>query len=295
MNFKNSITPALLFATIALSTSFTFAAAPSTQSTTSATETQSTIALEGYSAVSYLDKQLAEKGSDKYSTEYNGKVYQFVDQAQRDAFLANPNKYTPAFDGYCAYGIAKNAKYPVNPTTFKIVGGRTFLFLNNEEINTLELWNQENEQVNTRAANINWEAISGEGVLNHYNLPAGDNLGIQGYSPVAYFTQNKAVKGSPEHTANYRGVRYQFSSPEELELFKKNPSKYEPAYGGWCATGMVLEKKFEINPSTFKIVENRLFLFKNDEQADALKLWNDGNEAEEVVKADNYWTALIGE
>ncbi len=270
------------------------ALAESTHSATKSAVMQENIVLDGYSVVSYLDNHRAEKGSPNYSFEYDGQTYLFTSMDQRKAFQENPQKYLPAFGGYCAYGVAKNLKFPVNPKTFKVVGGRTFLFLNNEEVNTYDLWNQENEKQLTRAANTNWENMSGEGALGHYNLD-GEKIGLQGYSPVAYFKQGKAAKGNPAHSAEYHGATYYFTSAAEADEFRKNPSKYEPAYGGWCATGMMVEQKFPIDPQNFKIVDHRLFLYKKDDTIDALKIWNEQNESEAVAKADAYWRTLLGE
>jgi hypothetical protein len=67
-----------------------------------------------------------------------------------------------------------------------------------------------------------------------------------------------------------------------------NPSKYIPAYGGWCAYGMATEKKFPIDPDYFKVVDNRLFLFLKNKDVDALELWNKEDEGEFTWKADRY-------
>lgn len=69
-----------------------------------------------------------------------------------------------------------------------------------------------------------------------YNLV--NKVAILGYDPVAYFSQGKAVKGKNAVSANYQGVIYKFSSNENKDVFLKNPSKYEPQYGGWCAFAM---------------------------------------------------------
>ena len=96
----------------------------------------------------------------------------------------------------------------------------------------------------------------------HFNLENG--LAIQGYDPVAYFTKNKAVKGKKDFAIYNQGATYYFSSSENKELFKSNPSKYEPEYGGWCAYAMGAKgEKVEIDPETFKIINGKLFLFYN--------------------------------
>src|SRR6185295_9381169 len=90
-----------------------------------------------------------------------------------------------------------------------------------------------------------------------YNLDKG--VGISGYDPVAYFKQNKAVKGKKDLSVFANGVTYYFSSAENKEEFKKNYSTYEPQYGGWCAYAMGNDgTKVEVDPETFKIVDGKL-------------------------------------
>ena len=96
----------------------------------------------------------------------------------------------------------------------------------------------------------------------HFNIEK--QLAIGGYDPVAYFTAKKAIKGSKENTFTYGGITYYFSSKETLNAFKKEPSRYEPAYGGWCAYAMGESgEKVEIDPQTFKVKDGRLYLFYN--------------------------------
>ena len=98
--------------------------------------------------------------------------------------------------------------------------------------------------------------------ISQYNLE--NKVAIKGYDPVGYFTQKKAIKGKKEISSSYEGVTYQFSSNENKETFLKNPSKYEPQYGGWCAYAMgSAGGKVEINPETFKIIDGKLYLFYN--------------------------------
>lgn len=125
----------------------------------------------------------------------------------------------------------------------------------------------------------------------HFNLDNG--IAISGYDPVAYFTQNKAVKGKKDIAIYHQGVTYYFSSVENKELFKTNPSKYEPEYGGWCAYAMGEKgEKVSIDPETFKIVNGKLYLFYNRFFNNTLKDWNK-NEATLKSKADANWPKLF--
>lgn len=83
---------------------------------------------------------------------------------------------------------------------------------------------------------------------------------LQGYDPVAFFTEGKAVKGKPLIHSAVAGATYYFSSEENKVAFDKNPTKYEPQFGGWCAYGVTQGSKVEIEPEAFQVVDGRLLL-----------------------------------
>jgi YHS domain-containing protein len=121
----------------------------------------------------------------------------------------------------------------------------------------------------------------------HYNLDKG--VAIDGYDPVSYFTQNKAVKGKKELAVVHQGVVYFFSNESNKEEFRKNASKYEPEYGGWCAYAMGASgEKVDIDPETFKIINGKLYLFYNKYFNNTLTKWNK-DEAGLKQKADQHW------
>jgi YHS domain-containing protein len=84
--------------------------------------------------------------------------------------------------------------------------------------------------------------------------------GISGYDPVAYFTDGKPVRGSGFHVTVVDGVTYAFTTAEHRKLFEANPQKYLPAYGGYCAYGLAIGKKFVTDPEVWRIVEGKLYL-----------------------------------
>ena len=84
--------------------------------------------------------------------------------------------------------------------------------------------------------------------------------GVSGYDVVAYFTDGKAVRGSGYHVAMHDGITYAFASEDHKKAFEANPKKYLPAYGGYCAYGVAVGKKFVIDPEAWKIVDETLYL-----------------------------------
>jgi YHS domain-containing protein len=122
----------------------------------------------------------------------------------------------------------------------------------------------------------------------HFNLNKS-GLAIDGYDPVAYFKSNKAVKGKKDHAVFHQGATYYFSSVENKNEFIKSPSAYEPQYGGWCAYAMGKEgDKVSIDAETFKIVNNKLYLFYNKFFNNTLTSWNK-DESNLKTKADTNW------
>ena len=125
----------------------------------------------------------------------------------------------------------------------------------------------------------------------HMNLEKG--LAIEGYDPVAYFTMHKAVKGKQQFAVYYQSATYYFSSEQNKEEFKKNPSVFEPQYGGWCAYAMGSNgEKVSVDPETFKIINNKLYLFYNSFFNNTLKSWNK-NETTLNMKADQNWSKIF--
>lgn len=124
-----------------------------------------------------------------------------------------------------------------------------------------------------------------------HNLESG--LAIQGYDPVAYFTQQKAVKGDKKFAVNASGAIYYFSSQAHKDLFLKNPAAYEPQYGGWCAYAMgATGEKVEIDPETFKILNGKLYLFYHSWTNNTLTKWNK-DETNLRARADKSWQKYI--
>ncbi|GAB3926472.1 YHS domain-containing (seleno)protein [Larkinella terrae] len=125
-----------------------------------------------------------------------------------------------------------------------------------------------------------------------YNLESS-GLAIQGYDPVAYFTMHQAVEGKKDLVTSYNGVTYQFSSRANRDEFTRNPMRYEPQFGGWCAYAMGKKgEKVEVDPETFKVLDGKLYLFYNKYFKNTLNTWNQ-DEARLKAQADKNWTKFI--
>ena len=84
--------------------------------------------------------------------------------------------------------------------------------------------------------------------------------GINGYDPVAYFTDGKPIKGNGWNVTEHDGVTYMFANKKNRKKYEADPQMYLPAYGGYCAYGVAVGKKFEIDPEAWKIESGKLYL-----------------------------------
>lgn len=111
---------------------------------------------------------------------------------------------------------------------------------------------------------------------------------IKGYDPVAYFTDSQPLMGKDEFKYSQDGANWYFSSQKNLDLFKSNPSKYMPQYGGYCAFGLAGGYKAPISPDAWTIVNDKLYLNYNKKvQIDWIK-----DQTEMIKNADKNWPAV---
>ena len=119
----------------------------------------------------------------------------------------------------------------------------------------------------------------------------GNGVILKGYDAVAYFKQGKPLKGDPAIESTYQGVIYLFASAADKAVFDKDPEKYVPQYGGFCAYGVangVLANTE--SPNAFTVYKGKLYLCGNQ---DALKSFK-ADIDENIEKADAYWRQLTG-
>ena len=112
------------------------------------------------------------------------------------------------------------------------------------------------------------------------NSPATERLGLKGYDPVAYFTLSAPTPGVADYEYVYDGVRYRFANARHRDMFKANPEKYAPQFGGSCAMNMSSGVRREADPSIWVISNGNLYVFagtggaerfRQDAQSNAIK------------------------
>lgn len=115
-----------------------------------------------------------------------------------------------------------------------------------------------------------------------------NGVAVNGYDPVAYFTDRKPVKGSDKYTATYQGATFHFASAAHRDTFTANPGNFAPQYGGYCAFGTAQGHKATTEPQAFTVVDNKLYLNYNDS---VLKTWRQ-DVSGNIDKADTNWDTV---
>ena len=124
-----------------------------------------------------------------------------------------------------------------------------------------------------------------------------EGIAINGFDTVAFFTEKKALRGKPEHSFEWMGAKWLFASQENLSLFKANPEKYAPQYGGNCAFG-ASEGYISKKPANgmFEIMDGKLYLFPtgNTSSIGAYNSWwqTGGGPSRRVPDGDKNWPKL---
>ena len=118
------------------------------------------LALEGYCPVAYFAVDKPVMGKPEHASTHKGVTYHFASDAAKALFDKAPDKYVPAYGGWCALGMAVGDKFPVDPRNFKIVDGKLNLFLKNANVDALSLWDKGDERENTAKANAYWQQVN---------------------------------------------------------------------------------------------------------------------------------------
>ena len=119
------------------------------------TGTFNNVAVSGYDPVAYFIQGKAVEGNKKYSTRYKEAEFRFSSQANLDAFVAEPEKYTPQYGGYCAYAVANGYTASTDPEAFSVVNGKLYLNFNKS---VRDRWSQDIAG-NIAKADANWPGV----------------------------------------------------------------------------------------------------------------------------------------
>jgi YHS domain-containing protein len=251
-------------------------------------KTKNGLAIQGYDPVAYFTDNKALKGTTKFTSEFDGAKYLFASAEHKRLFDGGPAKYAPAYGGYCGYAASINRLSPISPEWFQIEDNKLILQHNKK---AFDLFNKELKE-NVVKADVNWPGlVAKNGVFGGKTLVFTDKKGVAlgGYDPVSYFTDGAPKKGDSKIEATFNGALYHFVSQDNRAMFEKDPTRYAPAYGGFCGYAASIGKVRPADPLIWSIVDGQLIV-QHTKGADELwKKYLAGNKA----KADKYWPRLV--
>jgi YHS domain-containing protein len=244
------------------------------------------LALQGYDPVAYFTQGKPVRGESGFRTTYMGAVYQFASAENKSTFDSSPAEYEPQFGGYCAYAASIDTISPISVDYWEIVDGRLILQHNKR---AWDAWHKD-AAGNLVKADQNWPGLverDGAAPTALINVDR-DGLALEGYDPVAYFTDGKPVKGDVALARTYQGATYRFASADHKNLFEKNPARYIPKFGGFCGYAASINKVSPVDPTIWQIVDDRLVLQHTPKAFDLFNRNVPGNYA----RAEQYWPGL---
>jgi YHS domain-containing protein len=113
------------------------------------------VALKGYDPVGYFTDHKPVKGSAQFTASYDDVTYWFENAAHRATFVANPERYAPQYDGFCAINVARGHKYEADPEAWKIADGKLYVFLGKQGV---PMFTAEKSKI-VAQANANWPEL----------------------------------------------------------------------------------------------------------------------------------------
>jgi YHS domain-containing protein len=102
-------------------------------------------------------------------------------------------------------------------------------------------------------------------------LNLDNTVALHGYDPVAYFTENRAVKGNPRILQRLGAATYYFASSGNRYEFLRDAPRYQPQFGGYCAASLAMGRLEDVNPHLFVINDGKLYLFNNPQAEDLFR------------------------
>jgi YHS domain-containing protein len=244
-------------------------------------------AVQGHDVVAYWTDSKPVKGDERFQSRHRGATYLFASAEHKRAFDAEPAKYEPQFGGYCGYAASIDKLSPIDPAFWELVDGRLVLQHNKR---AWDLWH-EDLAGNLVKADRNWPGLVERNAVRGKRLVNLDAEGVAagGHDPVAYATEGKAVMGSAAIEGVFNGAKYHFVSQSNKDTFEREPRRWEPAFGGYCAWAVTLDKVVPTDGTVFEIVGGRLLLQRTEE---ARRKFDAAPEAN-LAQAERSWPRLV--
>lgn len=116
------------------------------------------VAVQGYDVVAFFTEAKPVKGAAEFTAQHDGATYRFSSARHRDLFVAAPAKYVPQYGGYCAFGVTKDAKFPIEVETWQVIDGKLYL---NKNADVKKKFSEDTAGL-IRVADAKWPAVAGK-------------------------------------------------------------------------------------------------------------------------------------
>lgn len=115
-----------------------------------------------------------------------------------------------------------------------------------------------------------------------------DRVAVNGYDLVSVTRGKQAIMGRPQYRVDHQGIGYHFISERNALAFRANPKSFLPEFGGFCAYGVHMGQRHRVDPSAFKIVDGKLYMFLDRATR---QLWIE-NQSDNIARAEQQWSAV---
>ncbi|MFT5285464.1 MAG: YHS domain-containing protein [Planctomycetota bacterium] len=196
---------------------------------------KSGLAIDGYDPVAYFPEggSRAIEGKKSLVVTIREVTYRFSSEKNREAFLADPERFEPDFGGWCAWAMTNKEKVEIDPESYLIQADRLLLFFDGFFADTRKSWQAEDEeQLNSRAT-ANWNQIVGQpNAVTQKRNSKKPEIGLEGMDPVDLNGSGQRVAGLASITTKIGGVEYHFSTQANRLKFVAKPEAFLKAKSG---------------------------------------------------------------
>ncbi|MDF1837867.1 MAG: YHS domain-containing (seleno)protein [Planctomycetota bacterium] len=194
------------------------------------------LAIDGYDPVAYFPEAGGKpaKGKKNITWNHRGVVYRFANERNRMLFQGHPVRYEPAYGGWCAWAMAKDDRVDIDPDSFLIQDGELLLFYDGFLADTRKKWRKGNVSALKVKADSTWNKHYGHAARDLSRIHLTGGVAADGFDVITlHDPKQDAAKGAPQHKHEYRGATYRFATQANRKRFMADPSRFEPALGGW--------------------------------------------------------------
>lgn len=244
-------------------------------------------AIDGYDPVAYFEQGSALRGRAEVSAEWRGVTWHFISDDHRQKFRSDPERYAPAYGGFCALGTAHGGLVPSNGEAFTIIDGKLYL---NQGNAVRETWLYAPDRMIARADSLwagrNETLAPTPPAAPQPALDAG--FALAGLDPVSYFEDTGVLAGNSNITAEWSGMRWRFASEAHRAAFLEGPSDYLPQYGGNSTLTVAHGLAISASPLSYVVHKGKLYFDFSPRVIETLSY-----EIDKVIeRADRNWSKL---